>query len=180
KEELQNMMKNFMEQMQTQFMNLTATLNATLQTSISKQNKKLQHLETDIANKADNLQVQNLANVIDINTVKPTDLNLAVNEVKEELQLNQLKTAKSSDLIPLEDGLTQQQASIENTDQKVSQLTKKLTLLEKELRNITQQAIDSHAYTDNITNAIKNEMAEKLQATRIDSKQAIQKLQNQL
>ncbi|ORX51829.1 hypothetical protein BCR36DRAFT_369737 [Piromyces finnis] len=180
KEDMQNMMKNFMEQIQTQFMNLTATLNATLQTSITEQNKRLEQLDTKIANKADSFQVQNLANVIDLNTVKPGDLDLAVNEVREELQQSQLNSAKSQDLLPLENGLTQQQNSIENTNQEVIQLTNKLTNLEKDFRNITQQAVENNAYTDNLTTVIKNEMAEKLQATRVDSKEAIQKLQDQL
>ncbi|ORX48713.1 hypothetical protein BCR36DRAFT_451664, partial [Piromyces finnis] len=180
KEELQAIMKNFMEQIQAQFVNLTATLNATLQTSISEQNKRLDQQDTKLANKADSFQVQNLANVIDLNTVKPGDLNIAVNEVREELQQSQLNSAKSQDLLPLENGLTQQQSIIDNTNQEIIQLTNKISNLEKEFKNITQQTVENKAYTDNLTTVIKNEMAEKLQATRVDSKEAIQKLQNQL
>ncbi|ORX52655.1 hypothetical protein BCR36DRAFT_285918, partial [Piromyces finnis] len=180
KEELQTMMKNFMEQMQTQFMTLTATINATLQTSIMEQNKRIEQMDTKMANKADAYQVQNLANVIDLNTVKPTELNIAVNEVREELQQSQLTTAKSQDLLPLENGLSQQQAAIEGNNQEVTNLTKRLTQVEKEIEKITLQTTENVTYTDNLTTNIKNEMAEKLQATRIDSKEAIKKLQDQL
>ncbi|ORX44054.1 hypothetical protein BCR36DRAFT_373535 [Piromyces finnis] len=139
----------------------------------------MDNIYKELNNKNNETRVE-MQTMMNNNTVKPTELNSVVNEVRQELRQNQLNTAKSSDLLPLENGLTQQQAVNEDSNQEITKLTKRLSLIEKEIENITQQTVDSNVYTENLTTIIKNEMAEKLQATRADSKQAIQKLQEQL
>ncbi|ORX48716.1 hypothetical protein BCR36DRAFT_371205 [Piromyces finnis] len=80
---------------------------------ITENKNQIEAMRLQIANKAENVEVQQLANVIDKNTVKPFDLTTVVGEVKEEIHNNKMSSAKVSDLIPIEHELNEQGKNID-------------------------------------------------------------------
>ncbi|ORX51126.1 hypothetical protein BCR36DRAFT_447168 [Piromyces finnis] len=180
KEELQATMKNFMDQMTAQFANMTATLSASLQAGITENKNQIEVIRLQMANKAENIEVQQLANVIDKNTVKPMDLSAAVGEMKEEMHNNKLLTAKSSDLIPIEHEINEQGKIVDMSAREISALQNRLTTLQKEVKELTKKSKEDNIYSHNITKNINNQIAEKLQAVRTDTKRTIQDLHYKL
>ncbi|ORX59225.1 hypothetical protein BCR36DRAFT_248000, partial [Piromyces finnis] len=180
KEELQTAMKNFMDQMMTQFANLTTTLSASIQANIIENKSQIEKIRMQMANKAENVEVQQLANVIDNNTVKPMDLTAAVTLVKEEINQNKLSTVKSSDLLPLEQEVNEQGKMVDKYTQEIIALRNRLAVLQREILQLSEKTKEDNTFTQNITKNVKNEMAEKLQVVRNDIRKAIKGLEDKL
>ncbi|ORX44062.1 hypothetical protein BCR36DRAFT_373543 [Piromyces finnis] len=118
--EMQDMMRNFMEQMIAQFATLTAILSTSLQAGITENEKKIIALEAKIANKAESVAVQQLANDISNNTIKPTELNDAIEQLQDNIQQVRTTTVKSEHLIPLEQATTSHNEDIRNSQWEIN------------------------------------------------------------
>ncbi|OUM61268.1 hypothetical protein PIROE2DRAFT_62615 [Piromyces sp. E2] len=180
RKELQNMLNSFSEQITTQMNLLTTTLSNVIHENKVDSDNKFKKIQFELANKAENVAFQDLANHINENTVKPNQLIETFDNLNINMALIQHNTVRNEDILPLEAAATSNNEAIIQSNQEIKNLTDQINIITNKLEQLNSDIINNNTYTTNITKEIVNEMNEKLSSIRNDVKINLSNLDSKL